>query len=275
MLLGAIWGGSFAFMRVLAPVLGPAITANSRLLIGGGALLAYFLIVGYRVEWRTHWRHYLIIGVVNSGIPFVLYAFAAQHIPASYSVILNSTAPLFGAVFSAIWMNDRLTFKRVAGLLLGALGVILVSRAGKADFNPMFVASVAACLLAAVCYALAGVYLKKFASQAKPLSIAGASQTFAALALLPVSLWSAPRAPITMPIVLNVLGLALLCSAVAYVLYYRLMANVGPTRALTVTFLMPAFGLLWGALFLNETITPTMIAGCLMIVCGIVAISRK
>src|SRR5512147_1158843 len=115
-------------MRVLSPVLGAAATADLRLLIAGIIMLVYFAAIKFDCNWAQNWKHFIIIGVVNSSIPFFLYAFAALHIPASYSVIFNSTSPLFGAVFSAIWLNDRLTGRKVAGLLSGAAGVVLVSR---------------------------------------------------------------------------------------------------------------------------------------------------
>src|SRR5262245_59582955 len=126
--LAALWGSSFVFMRICAPVLGPLVTADLRLLIAGVALIGYFWIIGLDWEWRKFWKGYFVIGVVNSALPFSLYAYAAQYIPASYSVILNSTAPMFGAVFSATWLNERITRAKLAGLVLGAIGVSLVAK---------------------------------------------------------------------------------------------------------------------------------------------------
>ncbi len=264
--LGAIWGGSFIFIRVLAPELGPVLTATLRVLIAGIALIGYFRIIGFDAEVRRFWRQYLTIGVVNSAIPFLLYAFAALHIPASYSVILNSTLPLFGAVLSAAFLDERLTAAKLAGLGAGAAGVTLVSKAGPVVPDAMFGWAVAACLAAAFCYAVAGVYMKLRAAGAKPMAIAGWSQVFAGLVLLPLVPFAPPPGAITAAVVANVLGLALLCSAIAYLLYYRLIADLGPTRAMTVTFLMPLFGMLWGALLLGETITLAMVAGCALII---------
>ncbi len=274
-LLAAIWGSSFIFMRVLAPVVGAAVVANMRLLIAGVVMLVYFRLTRYECEWRQHWRHYVIIGIVNSSIPFLLYAFAALHIPASYSVIFNSTSPLFGAVFSAMWLSERLTRKRVSGLLLGATGVTLVSKVGAAQMDEMFFWAVAACLVAPMCYGLSGVYVKKYAAGVKPMAIAGMSQLVAGLALVPAAIAMPPAGEITGSVVLNMLALALLSGVIGYMLYYRLLADVGATRALTVTFLMPAFGMLWGVLFLGETITASMILGSALIVGGTALIARK
>jgi drug/metabolite transporter (DMT)-like permease len=272
--LAAIWGGSFIFIRVLAPVLGPILTAATRVLIGGAVLVLYCRATGYSADLSRFWRQYLAIGVFNSTLPFVLYAIAALHIPASYSVILNSTTPLFTALLSVPLLGERLTRAKVAGLLAGAAGVALVSKAGPVVPDLWFGTAVTACLAATLCYAVSSIYMKKHATGAKPLAIAGWSQLFAGLVLLPVVPFAPPPGAISPLIVANVLGLALVCSSIAYVLYYRLIADVGPTRALTVAFLMPVFGIVWGALFLDETITWPMIAGCALIVAGTGAVLR-
>ena len=272
--LAMIWSLSFVFIRVLAPALGPLWTATSRVLIGGGALVLWFAATGFDADVRRHWRAYLVVGILNSALPFVLFAYAALHLPASYMVILNAALPLFGALASAAWLAEPLTRAKLAGLASGVAGVALVSRAGPVAPDASFALAVAACLAATVCYALAGVWLKKFGSALKPMAVAGWSQLAAAVVLLPLAATTTAPAPWSAAVVANVLGLALLCSAVAYVLYYRLIADVGPTRAMTVTFLMPAFGMLWGALFLAETITLPMIAGCALIVAGTAAVVR-
>jgi drug/metabolite transporter (DMT)-like permease len=272
--LAAIWGSSFIFIRVLAPTLGPVLTATSRVLIAGVALVAYFQVTGYDAEVRRYWRQYLVMGVVNSAIPFLLFAFAALHLPASYLVILNSASPLFSALLSAIFLDDRLNAAKFAGLLAGAAGVALVSKAGPVDPDAMFGWAVAASLGAAFCYAVAGIYMKKWAATAKPMAIAGWSQLLAGLVLLPLVPFAPSSGAVTAAVVANVLGLALLCSAIAYLLYYRLIADVGPTRAMTVTFLLPLFGMLWGVLLLDETITWSMVTGCALIIGGAFAVVR-
>jgi drug/metabolite transporter (DMT)-like permease len=273
--LAAIWGGSFIFIRVLAPTLGPIVTAASRVLIAGVVLLIYCRVAGVSADLSRYWRQYLVIGAFNSALPFVLYAFAALHVPASYSVILNSTTPLFTALLAVPMLGERLTWAKIGGLASGALGVALVSKAGPVEPDLWFGAAVAACLTATLSYAVSSIYMKKHAAGAKPLAIAGWSQVFAGFVLIPLLPFAPPAGAITPLIVANVLGLALVCSSIAYVLYYRLIADVGPTRALTVAFLMPAFGMVWGALFLGETITVPMIAGCALIIGGTAAVLRR
>lgn len=266
--LAAIWGASFIFMRVAAPALGPVLTATTRVLIAGTALAGYLALVGLDSDLRRLWPQYLVIGVANSAIPFLLFSFAALHIPASYSVILNAATPLFGALLAAIFLAERITLPKVAGLGIGVAGVTLVSRAGPVLPDAWFAWSVAACLGAALCYAATGVYLKRRDMGAKPVAIAGWSQLFAGLVLLPVVPFAHAPGEVTAAVVGSVLALAILCSAVAYLLYFRLMADVGPTRTMTVTFLMPAFGMLWGALFLGEAITTAMLAGATLVIGG-------
>lgn len=273
--LAAIWGASFVFIRTLAPVLGPLLTAASRVLIAGAALVVYLRATGFDANVRMHWRHYVVIGTVNSAVPFVLYAFAGLHLPASYSVIMNAMTPIFAALLSVAFLADRLTPRKVAGLIAGTGGVALVSKAGPVVPDAMFAWSILACLAAAFCYAAAGVYLKRRAADVPPMAIAAWSQVFAGIVLLPLLPLGAPPRPIDAGIVGNVLGLSLLCSALAYLLYYRLIVDIGPTRAMTVTFLMPLFGMLWGALFLGERITAPMLAGCALIVGGSVWVLRS
>ncbi len=204
----------------------------------------------------------------------LLFAYAAQYLPASYLVILNAATPLFAAIAAAAWLGDRLTAFKVAGLALGAAGVAMVSRAGPVAPDAGFAVAVVASLCAALCYALAGVWLKRHGARLAPVAVAGWSQVFAALLLLPMAAATPLPASLAPWVLVDLLALALICSGVAYLLYYRLIADVGPTRAMTVTFLMPAFGMAWGALFLGERITPPMLAGAVMIVAGTAAVLR-
>jgi drug/metabolite transporter (DMT)-like permease len=272
--LAAIWGASFLFFRVAAPVLGALVTAESRALIGGLALLVYFRATGADLEFKLHWRAYLIIGTLNSALPFTLFAFASMYLSASYAVILNASAPLWGAVFSAIWLGERLTIRKSLGLLMGVAGVALVMRFGLPEPTPMLAWASGACILGTMCYALAGIYMRKYAGRVKSQGLATCSLLGAAAVILPLLPLAPPPGSPTPAVILSVLALSLLCSTVAFVIYFRLIADVGPTKALTVTFLMPAFGMLWGALLLGEKITLVMLAGCGLILIGTALVFR-
>ena len=272
--LAAIWGGSFIFQRVASPVLGAALTAEGRLLIAGLVLALWFRLTGFDPQWRRYGRQYLAIGVVNMALPSLLYAFALTHIPASLAAILNSTSPMFGALFAALFLGERLTRRMGFGCAAGAVGVVLVARPDGFATTPMFGAAVAACLAACVCYGYTGVVIRRHAAGTPSRGIAVGSQLAGAAMLLPLLPFSPPLAEPTVFAISNLLALALLANALGMVLYFRLITDVGATRALTVTYLTPAFALLWGALFLGETLPASALAGGVLIVAGTVLVTR-
>ena len=184
-LLAAIWGGSFVFLRVVAPALGPIVTADLRVLIAWGALAIYSRAVGLDVGWRRFWRQYLVIGAFNAALPFFLFAFAALHIPASYSAILNATSPFFGALFAGLWLGEKITVLKGLGFVFGIAGVGLVTGVALGAQGSSTTWAMAACLLASVSYGFVSVYTKRFAAAANPRAIAGGSQLMAGLMLLP------------------------------------------------------------------------------------------
>ena len=272
--LAVIWSLSFVFIRVVVGPLGPVWTATLRMLVAGVALCAFFALVGYRAEAREHWRAYLIVGLINSAAPFLLFAWAAQTLPASYLVVLNAASPMFSALLGALALGDRLDAVKIAGLVAGAAGVALVSGAGPIAPSPAVVAAVVASLAAALCYAVAGLWLKRRGNELAPRAIAGWSQLYAGVAVLPLALAFPIPGPITTTVAANLAALALVCSAVAYLIYFRLIRDIGPTRAMTVTFLMPALGMLWGVVFLGESVTPAMLGGAALVIAGTVAVLR-
>jgi drug/metabolite transporter (DMT)-like permease len=276
--LSAIWGSSFIFMRYLAPLIGPVATADMRMFIAGLFLVLFFLAVRFKPGWRRNARHFLVIGLLNSAVPFLLYSAAALVLPASMEAIFNSLSPMFGAVFSALWLKETLSVRKIAGLLLGIGGVVLMSSLSALPSTAATALAIAACLLAPACYGLAGVYIKKRASTVKPMAVAGGSQLFGGLALMPLLLVAPPAVTsITPSVVLLVAAFAVLCSGIAYLIYYRLIADIGPTKALTVTFLIPVFAMVWGLVFLREQITLSVGAGAATILLGtfLVAAPRR
>ncbi|MDY7576402.1 DMT family transporter [Actimicrobium sp. CCI2.3] len=264
--LAAIWGASFLFMRVIAPVLGPLWTAELRVGIAGLVMLAFMLATRQAMRFKTNWRQYLLIGGVNSALPAALYAYAALTLPSGYSAIVNATTPLWGALVGIAVLGETMTLRKAIGLLIGISGVALLVRLGPVTFTPQVLLAALACALAAICYACSGAYSKLRAAGIPPGLMATGSQLGAALVLIPVVPLSPIRGELTPHILLLVVVLAVLCSAVAYFLYFRLLADIGPTRSMTVTFLIPLFALLWGALFLGEVINQTTLAGCALVV---------
>jgi drug/metabolite transporter (DMT)-like permease len=271
--LAAIWGASFIFMRVAAPVLGPVWTAEFRVLLGGLALLAWFRIARIDAGLRAHWRSYLVVGAIGIAAPFVLYSFAAMHAPASLLAIVNATAPIFGLAWGMLLAGERLTARKAAGLALGIAGVALIARPTGAT-GPLLGWAVAAALGACSLYGVVGVLIRRFAAGVSPRSMAAGNQLAAALVLVPLLAVVPPLGAPTPLVVANVLGLALLASGVAFVLYFRLIADVGATRALTVTYLIPLFGILWGWLFLGEALPAAALLGGGLILAGTVLVTR-
>ena len=273
--LAAIWGAAFIFMRVAAPVLGPAWTPELRVLIGGLALLAWFRAIGFDPGLRVHWRFYLLIGTVNIAIPFVLYSFASMHAPASLLSITNATSPIFGLAWAALFRDERITLRKAVGLSLGIAGVALIAQPSSAASEPLFGWAVAAALGACCAYGLAGPLIKRFARGASPRGMAAGNQLAAAVVLIPLLPLLPPLAAPSALVIANLLGLALLASGVAFVLYFRLIADVGATRALTVTYLIPLFGILWGWLFLGEALPAAALAGGALILSGTILVTRS
>lgn len=268
LILSAIWGGSFIFMRVLSPVFGASGTACLRLLTAAIFLLIYFAMTGYRIQWQRDWKFLFIIGVINSAIPFFNYAYAALYIPAGLSVIVNTMSPMFGALFAALILKEKLTLEKAVGLLLGALGVFLITGSKAVEPSLESYSAIAACLVATLCYGLSGVLIKKYGQKIEAKSLAGGSQLFAGLVLLPFLASTGIDKPLSINIVLLVIIFGVLCSAIAYLIYYYLLKEMGPTKALSVTFLMPLFGIFWGWLILGEAIYPSMLVGAGVILGG-------
>lgn len=266
LILAAIWGASFLFMRIVAPVLGALWTAEVRVAVAGLAMLLFMAATQRAMRFKANWRQYLVLGTFNSALPFALFSFAALTLPAGYSAILNATSPLWGALVGAAVLGEKLTARKLAGLACGIVGVAFLVRLGPAQFTPQLMLAALACVAAALCYAIAGAYSKKQSAGIAPPLMATGSQLGAALVLLPFLPLSPVRGDITPFVMLIAAMLALLCSAVAYFIYFRLLADVGPTKALTVTFLIPLFAMVWGAVFLQEAISVNTLIGCAMVV---------
>lgn len=273
--LSAIWGGSFIFMRVLAPVFGAFGTAALRLLIAGLFLMLVFRFSNYKILWKRDWKILCIIGVINSAIPFSSFAFAALYIPASISVVINSMTPMFGSLFAALILDEKLTIQKGMGLVLGTTGVIIISGSKALPVTLEAYLAIAACVLATICYGLAGALIKKYAHKIETKALAGGSQLFAGLSLLPILLVTGVSQPVTINISMVMVIFAILCSAIAYLIYFHLIKELGPTSALSVTFLMPVFGIVWGKLILNEIIYGQMLIGAMVILMGTYLVVRK
>ena len=271
-LLAAIWGASFLFMRSASKEFGVFATAGLRTLIGAAFLLPLVLLRGHLGALRQFAGRTMAIGVMNSAIPFACFSFALLSISTGLSAILNATVPLFGALVAWAWLGDRPSRMRMLGLAFGFAGVTALAWE-KASFKPdaSGLASgwaVLACLLATLCYGISASLAKKFLSGVPSLVSSCGSQIGAAAALVPFMLWYWPQANPSVQAWLSITALGLLCTGLAYVLYFRLIERAGPARALSVTFAIPVFAVGYGVLLLGETVTLWMLGCALVIVWG-------
>ena len=269
--LAAIWGGSFLFMRLGAAEFGAVALAGLRVIGASLCLLPLLWWQGHGGALREHWRPIALVGLTNSALPFVGFAVAATLIPGGMSGILNATAPLWGALIGYVWLKDRLDRWRVLGLALGFAGVLWlagrkVNLPGGMDMGTLW--AILACLGATLLYGFSANFTKRYLVGVPPMALAAGSQLSASSALGLPMLWAWPAPPPSPSAWWSVLALAVVCTGLAYVLFFRLISHVGATKAISVTFLIPAFAMLWGALWMNEPVTGTMLSACALILLG-------
>lgn len=261
-LLAALWGASFMFMRFGAAEFGPWAAAGGRVGLAALVLLPLLWRSGHIGVLRRHAGALFVSGLLSSAIPFALYSYAVMSISTGLSAILNATTPLFGALVAWLWLRDRPDHHRLLGLALGFAGVALLSWE-KASFKAGGTGwAVLACLGATLCYGIAANHAKRFLAGVPPLANATGSQIGASVGLALPTLWFWPEHTPSLQAWLAIVALAVLCSALAYILYFRLIAHAGPAKAVTVTFMIPLFAVFYGSVFLGESVTGWMV------VCG-------
>ncbi|MES2612456.1 MAG: DMT family transporter [Pseudomonadota bacterium] len=274
-LLAALWGASFLFMRMGAAEFGALPTAAARVSIGAVFLFPLMMLRGQGAALVQHWRATMGIGVFNSGLPFALFSFALLTINSSLAAVLNATAPMFGALVAWVWFRERPGNWRLVGLAIGFTGVVMLAsgnaglRHGDGAGNNAALWAIGACLLACLCYGIAASATRRYLTGVPPLATATGSQIGASLLLAVPAIAYWPQHMPTLRAWLAILALGVLCTGVAYFLFFRLIERAGPARALTVTFLLPVFATFYGVVFLDESITQWMLVCAAVIVCGV------
>lgn len=266
--LGAIWGSSFMLIKWAAPEFGIFALVEVRAIGATLLLIPFVFFKGQQQDLLTYWRQLLVVGLLNTAIPFCLFNYSLLHIEAGLAAILNGTAPMFGMLVAYLYLKEKIGWMGLVGVLLGFAGVVLISYAQAVNASASVV-PVLAILLATFCYGLVASYLKKHLSHVKPFAIAGGSQLFAALVLLPLALMNLPETMPSTRAISSALVLAFVCTGLAYVLYFDLIAKIGASRALTVGYLVPLFGVIWGYVVLNESLTVKELAGGALVVFGV------
>ena len=266
--LAALWGGSYLFMRYAVPHLGAVLMIEMRVVIAGVALAALIYARGGAIGWREHWRAFAFVGAVGMALPFVLIAQALTTIDASTAAILNALSPLFASIVAAVWIREPVTPAKAAGIALCIAGTAVLVGWTPAAMTARELLAAAMSVAATALYGYTIVYTKVKLKGASPMGTSAGTLLMAALVLLPFTPMDRDLGAVPAMAWWAVLGLAVASTTIAYLLYYRLIADVGPVKAITVTLLVPVFGMLWGVLFLGEPLTPGRIAGCAIILAG-------
>ena len=267
-MVAALFGGAFLFMRVAAPAFGAIPLIAVRLVLAALILIPIVVARKGTHEIMQNWKPITMMAILHYALPFCLFAYALLTLTGSFTAIINASSPLFAGVVAWVWIGERLPPVRIAGLLIGFAGVIvLVWDKLDVDINAAGTATAAA-LSASFCYGIAAVLAKKHLTGVSPLAVSAGSMFAGAVMLLPFAAWLWPDTAPSRNAWIMVTALGVASTALAFVLYFRLIASVGPTKAITVTFLIPVFAVVFGALLLDEPVTISMLAGGAVILLG-------
>lgn len=267
--LAAIWGASFLFMRTTSAEFGPVLLITLRTGIAALVLLPVLLAKRQLNTVVKNWRIISVIGLINTAIPFCLFSYSTLYLGAGYASVLNATAPMFGALIAFYWLKDRLLRIAVVGLVIGFVGVVVLSLSRQHSGTATAWLPILAALAATSLYGLAACVAKRYLQGVNALAITTGSQVVAAITLAPLSLFFWPDEMPSSDSWWQVVALGVLCTALAYILYFRLIANIGSAKAITVAYLVPVFGVLWGIIFLAERLNLGMWIGASLILLGV------
>lgn len=269
-LLSAIWGASFLFLRISSPVFGPFFLIEMRVVSAVSVLLPLCLLLGRQHEIAANWKPILVLSFFNMSLPFCLLAYATLSIGAGFASIINATVPFFTAALAFTLWRRTLTAMALSGMFIGFLGVVLLML----DYSDPISAEVslwaiAAALLASLFYGLAINIMAQYLPAVSGVAVTTGSLMFSSVTLAPFALWYLPKPMPTGSVWFSVLALGIVCTGFAFVLFYRLIARIGPNLAVTNTFLIPLFSLFWGNLFLAEEVTLFMLFACTLVLTGV------
>jgi drug/metabolite transporter (DMT)-like permease len=267
--LAALWGASFLFMRIATPAFGPIALIALRSLIAVCFLMPLVIVTAKGHFIPANAGRLLLVGITGTALPFCLLSYATLYVTAGYVSILNSVTPIFSALIAWLWVREKMTFSALAGLFAGFIGVFILSLDKQPAGVEVSFLPVLAGLAATLCYGFSANYARHKLNHIHPLALACGSQTGSALFLLPISFWYIPQQMPDTTAWLAVIVLGIACTAIAFILYFRLIANVGVNKAVSVTYLIPFFGILWGMLFLGEQVSLLMLTGGLLILSGV------
>ncbi|TFZ06039.1 DMT family transporter [Ramlibacter henchirensis] len=263
--LSAVWGASFPLIRIASPALGPLPMACLRCALAAAVLALLMRVM--RMTWpaRAHWRAMTVLGLLTVVSPFLLFNWVALVIPAGYSAVLNATAPLFGVLAGAVFGEERLTVRKLAGCAAGLLGVALLVRLGPVEVDARVVMAVLACVAASASYGFGAILMKRATLAHQPLPASAAVHVAAALVLLLPAAAAAPQVELVPRALVALAVLGMFTSGFMYWISMRLMREIPASAATSSAFMIPMFGVTWGGLFLGEPFTAGMAPGVLLV----------
>lgn len=268
-LLAAIWGSSFLFIRIAVPAFGPVSLTATRSFIAAVTLLPLLLLGGRWQEFCANWKHLLVVGLISTALPFTFLTISTSYTSAGFASILNALTPVFSAVIAWYWLKEHLSQAAIIGIALSFVGllVMVLDRDTIQTSFPLW--PVLAGIAATFLYGLTGNYSRKYLVGVSSLTVSVGCQVFSALCLAPFALWLWPAAPIPVSAWAWAAVLGVLCTGTGYIIYFYLLSVVGVARTVIVTYLSPVFAVLWGFVFLGESLTVKMLLGAFAIMGGI------
>ena len=271
-ILGAVWGSAFMFIKIATPELGPIALVNIRLAVAGLIFIPFLLQQKYLKHFRSNLKNILVLSVINTALPFSLFAYASLESSSNMLSILNGTTAIMAVVISTIWLKIRLNFFQIMGVFIGLFGIVVL-----ANPDNVYISMKATifCLSAAFCYALSANYIQKFAYKTNTIVLIGWSLVIASVLLLPITFFNLPSQFPSNNVIFSILWLGVISTGVAFLGYVRLIEKVGAVKTATVAYFIPVFGVIWGYVFLGEPITLQILVGMILILIGIVFTNKR
>ena len=271
-ILGAVWGSAFMFIKIATPELGPIALVNIRLAVAGLIFIPFLLQQKYLKHFRRNFKNILVLSVINTALPFSLFAYASLESSSNMLSILNGTTAIMAVVISTIWLKIRLNFFQIMGVFIGLFGIVVL-----ANPDNVYISMKATifCLSAAFCYALSANYIQKFAYKTNTIVLIGWSLVIATVLLLPITFFNLPSQLPSNNVIFSILWLGVISTGVAFLGYVRLIEKVGAVKTATVAYFIPVFGVIWGYVFLGEPITLQILIGMILILIGIVFTNKR
>ena len=271
-ILGAVWGSAFMFIKIATPELGPIALVNIRLAVAGLIFIPFLLQQKYLKHFRNNLNNILVLSVINTALPFSLFAYASLESSSNMLSILNGTTAIMAVVISTIWLKIKLNFFQIMGVFIGLFGIVVL-----ANPDNVYISMKATffCLSAAFCYALSANYIQKFAYKTNTIVLIGWSLVIASVLLLPITFFNLPSQFPSNNVIFSILWLGVISTGVAFLGYVRLIEKVGAVKTATVAYFIPVFGVVWGYVFLGEPITLQILIGMILILIGIVFTNKR